>query len=270
MPAPKSQYWGYTLNNHTVEELLLVRNATTVDPITEHVYTPEKGESGTNHIQGWVKCSRQVRLTHLKKHWLPRANFTALNNDEYRANMRAYVQKQDATATAPTHQARRVEPMLYPALIPELVVRWIADNTEEHMNPPTHTTTWFWIRNTFTRQQAEMVLEAAQQSPDWKRTDDGGWRMRGTREPQHLGTHEAPLELVAEVAKRELVRLHRVETMIDRPEVMKAVRSYYREILARMTHNRENVDDGETQGVPEEASDDEAEEAVSPQGTDAA
>ena len=49
MAGIKSQYWGYTLNNHTAAELILIRNATTVDPIVEHVYTPEKGEWNKPH-----------------------------------------------------------------------------------------------------------------------------------------------------------------------------------------------------------------------------
>lgn len=240
--SAKATHWGYTLNNYTESDLVLVRNATTIDPIVEHVYTLEKGESGTPHVQGYLKCSRQVRLTHLKKHWLPQAHFQALNNDEYRANMRDYVQKQDHTAASGTHQRRRIEPVLYPALIPELLVQWISDNLEDHHNPPSYDTTWFWVRNLTEHQKAQLE-EIAHQQPKATLTLNDEWRWKGAKEPVLLATHEAPLELVVELAKRELVQTHRVETLVDRPEVTKAVRSYYHQILARMKHNADVTDE---------------------------
>lgn len=257
----KATHWGYTLNNYTPEELILVRRATTVDPIVEHIHTPEQGESGTPHIQGWFRCSRQVRMTHLKKHWLPRANFTALNSDEYRANMRNYVQKQDATATGATAQQRRVEPMLYPALIPELVVRWIADNTAEHDNPPSHDTVWRWVKDC-PPEWSDYLLRHADEVKALRYSEKHDeWRWKRCDRAILLGSHEAPLELVVELAKRELVRQHRVETLVDRPEVSKAVRSYFEAILERITHTRENASQDETH-LPE--ADDEEDGSPSP------
>lgn len=251
---PKAQFWGYTLNNHTVEELILVRNATTIDPIVEHVYTPEKGEQGTNHIQGWVKCSRQVRRSHLSKHWLPNARFVGLTSDEYKANMREYVQKQDATATAPTHQRRRAEAVLYPALVPELIVRWIDEHTAPHWDPPSRDTPWFWIRDTLTDQQKAVIEETVAEVQELHQVADE-WRWKREKREILLATHEAPLASLVELAKRELVIQHRLETMVDRPEVMKAVRSYYRQILTRMLHNRENADQDETRAQATEPDD---------------
>lgn len=252
MPSVSATTWGYTLNNYSEAELVLVRAATTVDPIVEHVYTPEKGEGGTPHIQGFLRCARQVRLTYLKKHWQPRANFTALSSDEYRANMRAYVQKQDHTATAGTHQQRRAEPMLYPALIPELIVKWIKENTEEHHDEwelwRTTRLTWRWCKDLLGHQK-ETLMQHAHQVKELRydeTTHEWCWKQQPL--PNGLGSHEAPVELLVELAKRELVKQHRVEAMIDRPEVMKAVRSYFHEILARMEHNSEN-------GLPEETDD---------------
>lgn len=265
---PKAQFWGYTLNNHTVEELILVRNATTIDPIVEHVYTPEKGEQGTNHIQGWVKCSRQVRRSHLSKHWLPNARFVGLTSDEYKANMRDYVQKQDATATAPTHQRRRAEAVLYPALIPELLVRWINDHTVPHWDPPTTDTQWFWIKDTLDDHQ-KAVIEETVEEVQHLRLVDGEWRWKRAKREILLATHEAPLASLVELAKRELVKQHRLETMIDRPEVLKAVRSYYREILVRMEHTRENAPHDEThvsEAGDDQASDHPSTDSPSPTG----
>lgn len=247
--SPTATYWGYTLNNYTESELVLVHNATTIDPIVEHVHTLEKGgEEGTNHVQGWLRCSRQVRRSHLQKHWLPRAHFTALSSDEYKANMRNYVQKQDATAISDTRQVRRVEPIIYPALVPELLVKWIRDNTVEHWDPPTSDTVWFWTRDwdpTLTATAldcARLVKELKQHQDEWR------WRNVDIA----LATRETPLELVVEVAKRALIRTHRVETLVDRPEMTRAVRSYYAEILARIAHNSENGSTEEAHG-PEAA-----------------
>lgn len=62
--------WCYTLNNYTEEDI----KARETWETKYHVYGKEIGDSGTEHLQGYVEFAGQKRLTYLKKldsraHW---------------------------------------------------------------------------------------------------------------------------------------------------------------------------------------------------------
>lgn len=268
----KAQFWGYTLNNHTTQELVLIRDPPPSVGIVHHVFTPEEGTTnGTPHIQGYVKIRTQVRKSHLIKRWLERASFRPLNSDEYQSAMLHYVQKQDATARGATTQSAPPQALLlYPAMVPEMIIRWIHENTEEHADMFQHGRTsrdWFrWSRDT--RSVGEEFRHWIDRQTD--KTDTTIWRHHSMElhsspagevlERVHVWSgrefnpaHEAPWVLMVEFAKSQLVRRHQCETLMMRPDVCAAIRRYSQEILWRIEHTP-NAD-------PEslsEASDDEA------------
>jgi len=103
MSAGKQQmmtaFWGMVINNYTETHLALLRQAYP-DHIRKLVYTLEKGESGTPHVQAYIRLFRQQRLSYVKK-LFPSANFRALTSDEYILNAESYAQKLDHTAESP-------------------------------------------------------------------------------------------------------------------------------------------------------------------------
>lgn len=119
--AGKFITWGFTLNNYTEQELCMIRSFP--EFIRECVWELEKGEDeGTPHVQGYCRLKTQQRMSFLSKHFLARAHYTGLTTDEYKLNMKAYAQKQDVTATSAVVQSRQDSPILFPAVIPEMVV----------------------------------------------------------------------------------------------------------------------------------------------------
>ena len=92
-------FWGMTINNYDETDLALVRQGYP-DYVRQIVYTLEKGESGTPHIQAYLKLFRQQRLSYVKK-LFPRGSFKALMADEYKLNSQRYAQKLDDTAESP-------------------------------------------------------------------------------------------------------------------------------------------------------------------------
>lgn len=93
-------FWGMVINNYDETDLALVRHAYP-DNIRKISFTLERGESGTPHIQAYIRLFRQQRLSYLKK-LFPRGNFKALLADEYKLNAERYSTKQDDTAEAPS------------------------------------------------------------------------------------------------------------------------------------------------------------------------
>jgi len=100
MSAGKQQmmtaFWGMVINNYTETHLALLRQGYP-DHLKQLVYTLEKGESGTPHVQAYLRLFRQQRISYVKK-LFPGANFQALTSDEYILNAQAYAQKLDETA----------------------------------------------------------------------------------------------------------------------------------------------------------------------------
>ena len=92
-------FWGMTINNYDETDLALVQQGYP-DHIRQIVYTLEKGETGTPHIQAFIKLNRQQRLSYVKK-LFPRGSFKALTSDVYKLNAQRYAQKLDKTAESP-------------------------------------------------------------------------------------------------------------------------------------------------------------------------
>lgn len=92
-------FWGMVINNYDETDLALVQQGYP-DYIRQIVYTLEEGESGTPHIQAYIKLYRQQRLSYMKR-LFPRGNFRALMAEEYKLNAQRYAQKLDDTARSP-------------------------------------------------------------------------------------------------------------------------------------------------------------------------
>lgn len=71
------------------------------------VYQKEKGESGTEHFQGYAELQGQHRLAALKK-WLPTAHFEARRGTAEQA--RAYCMKEDTRIDGPWEHGEYVPP----------------------------------------------------------------------------------------------------------------------------------------------------------------
>lgn len=65
--------WCFTLNNYTDDDVSIV-DSLHPEKVKYLVYGFEKGESGTPHLQGYMQCTKNQRLTALKK-WLPKAHW---------------------------------------------------------------------------------------------------------------------------------------------------------------------------------------------------
>jgi len=92
-------FWGMVINNYDETDLALVQQGYP-DFIRQLVYTLEQGESGTPHIQAYIKLYRQQRLSYVKR-LFPRGNFRALMVEDYKLNAQRYAQKLDVTARSP-------------------------------------------------------------------------------------------------------------------------------------------------------------------------
>jgi len=92
-------FWGMVINNYDETDLALVQQGYP-DYIRQLVYTLEQGESGTPHIQAYIKLYRQQRLSYVKR-LFPRGNFQALMAEDYKLNAQRYAQKLDVTARSP-------------------------------------------------------------------------------------------------------------------------------------------------------------------------
>lgn len=246
MASGKFTTWGYTLNNYTDQELQAVRNPP--EWVREHVWELERGKEGTPHVQGWFRCKTQVRTSHIVKHWLTRAHLNGLTTEEYKQNMKAYAQKQDATATSAATLQRSSEPILFPAVIPEMLVEWI---DSQGLYPSG--TGWEEVYLHKPMDSPRLVRSLVNHSPslwyDHWRKEGHAMGADGTPRPDSPPGYY-PWKAVLAVAKRALVERYRVETLVSRPEVDQIVRSYYDEILKRIQHKRNAIDTTETKEHP--------------------
>jgi len=109
MAVEQYTYWSVTLNNPTEADMLIVRNP---NPkyVREFVWTPEEGaETGTPHVQGWLRLQRNQTQAFVKKLY-PTAHLKPCRKDEYNENTHNYAQKDDATTRGP-HTITLNDPM---------------------------------------------------------------------------------------------------------------------------------------------------------------
>jgi len=92
-------HWRMTINNYDDTDLALVQQGYP-DHIRQMVYTLERGDNGTPHVQAYIKMKRDCRLSHMRKLY-PRGNFGFLTTAEYTLNSQRYAQKLDKTAESP-------------------------------------------------------------------------------------------------------------------------------------------------------------------------
>lgn len=115
-------FWSMTLNNYDDRDLALVRNGYP-DHMRELIYTLEQGESGTPHIQAWLKLQRQQRISFVRK-LFPGGHFKPLTNDEYTLNTKLYAQKDDTT-TRSAHVHTYNDPIPTIESLMKRVFQWI-------------------------------------------------------------------------------------------------------------------------------------------------
>lgn len=108
MAASRSRTWCLTLNNYTDEELLALQ-AWCVDHTVYHILGREVGESGTKHIQGYIRRKSACTLSVLKKtneraHWEV-AKGTDAQNQKYCSKENDYIEGGEL----PTGQGARTD-----------------------------------------------------------------------------------------------------------------------------------------------------------------
>ena len=69
---PPSKHWCFTLNNYTVDEIQEIKEINS-SIVPRYVFQEEKGENGTEHLQGYVQFKSKVRpkgiFKNKKIHW---------------------------------------------------------------------------------------------------------------------------------------------------------------------------------------------------------
>lgn len=73
-PMSRAQYWVFTLNNYTEDELTFINNLITNPSFAYVSYGKEVGEQGTPHLQGHLELHNRLRLNQLKDLLFPRVH----------------------------------------------------------------------------------------------------------------------------------------------------------------------------------------------------
>lgn len=79
----QSRAWCYTVNNYSEAEIEAVK-AFPADKVLVHICAKEVGESGTPHLQGYVRFDKNQRSSAMKK-LLPRAHIERRHGSEKQA-----------------------------------------------------------------------------------------------------------------------------------------------------------------------------------------
>lgn len=129
-------YWSMTINNPDETTMVLIRNP---NPkyIRELVWTLEKGEEGTDHVQAWIRLQRNNSMAFVKKLY-PRGHFKYINKDAYNENCQAYAQKEDETTNS-AHVIKLLDPLptaegLYYRICSQIVEEMSNERVEDFAN----------------------------------------------------------------------------------------------------------------------------------------
>lgn len=104
IPPSRSRAWCFTVNNYTEDDEKLVCLMTSAPIVKKFIYGYEVGDSGTHHIQGFIRFTYQTRFHTVKTlvpraHWEPAkgsddANYVYCSKDnDFRTNMSPPVEK---------------------------------------------------------------------------------------------------------------------------------------------------------------------------------
>lgn len=123
MSVELATYWSITINNPDENDWIIVQNPND-KYIREQVWTQEQGKEGTVHVQMWIRCQRNERMSLIKKLY-PRAHtINVSKSSEYSENTRRYCQKNDDT-TRGNHHIVLLEPRPDPVtIILQVLRRW--------------------------------------------------------------------------------------------------------------------------------------------------
>jgi len=122
-------YWRMTINNYDATDLALVQQGYP-EFIRQLVYTFEKGEEGTPHIQAYIRMKRDCRRSMMKK-LFPRGNFGKIDNAEYQLNSQRYAQKLDTTARSPATITNWEALLTIEGVIKEVINKMLEDFEDE-------------------------------------------------------------------------------------------------------------------------------------------
>lgn len=109
---PLCRAWCYTLNNPTEDEIEIIKR---IPDIKVHVAAHEVGDSGTPHIQGYIRFEKPQRMTRIKR-FLPRAHVEIREGTETQAYNYCLKQVPEDESTIVVKQGSPSEPVKSTAL----------------------------------------------------------------------------------------------------------------------------------------------------------
>ncbi len=93
----RAQYWVFTLNNYTEEEVIYYSNLVSKDEVAYVSFGREVGKEGTPHLQGHLELTKRLRFHQMKALLGPRAHFEVRQKSFERAQ--AYCEKDGDVST---------------------------------------------------------------------------------------------------------------------------------------------------------------------------
>ncbi|AXH75267.1 MAG: putative replication-associated protein [Cressdnaviricota sp.] len=189
MKLAQYTYWNMVINNPDENDQVLIENPND-KYVRQLIWTPEKGEEGTPHIQAWIRFQRNVGLSFVKKLY-PRGHFRFIEKDDFLRNSIHYAQKEDDT-TQGKHHISLMDPLpnndslLYQVLKrtfdevhPSMMEMAVDPARYTHQHGIRDLTTTF--HRDITRVEGEMVREKANLekifiSPTYDRMKKRFWR----------------------------------------------------------------------------------------------